>query len=184
MVPIWPVCIEPWAWTPQHKLWWLQPGRQRRTECQNHNTHLERPTEAEEGGEKAESGFSYNFQIFTLWFSPIRCYLIQFKIIQEMWDINIFLCNELVLLNIVKLPQSTNMHFRMNGDSKFLLALCMSVTSDTLKTWYLPSPWSRPHLLKWLVGRCWSSESLGEEFAAATDSSGTTHKYTPFQWFP
>lgn len=143
--------------------------------------HTSRTTYRGRGGSRDR--FSYNVQIFSHWLSPNRCYLIQSKILPEMWEINIFLCNEMLLLNIVKRPQSTNMHFKMIGDSKVLLGLCMRVTSDTLKTRDSPFPWSRPHWLKWLFGRCWSSESLGEGFAAAADSSGTTHKYTQFQWF-
>lgn len=41
----WPVYTWPWGWTLQRTLWWLLPGLQRKTECQNHNTHPEPPTE-------------------------------------------------------------------------------------------------------------------------------------------
>lgn len=121
--------------------------------------------------------FSYNFSRYSLsgfhltdaiWSSPKS-----FRKCEKLT----FFCAMRCCLYIVKRPQSTNMHFKMIGDSKALLALCMRVTWDS------PFPWSRPHLLKWLFGRCWSSGSLGEGFAAAADSSGTTHKYTQFQWF-
>lgn len=44
-----------------------------------------------------------------------------------------------------------------------------------------PFPWSRPRSLKWLSGRCWSSESLGGASAAATNSCGTAQKCNVYE---